>query len=73
LTLSAKFKIGARIHSSGRAPAWFNGFFGREAQRFVVVQDVVANLGETAIGFPRARWVKRLSPQDRNVRSQVAT
>jgi arylsulfatase A-like enzyme len=34
------------------APAWFNEFFGREAWRFVLVQDVVAQLGETAIDFP---------------------
>jgi hypothetical protein len=34
------------------APAWFNEFFGREAWRFVLVQDVVAKLGETAIDFP---------------------
>jgi arylsulfatase A-like enzyme len=34
------------------SPAWFNEFFGREAWRFVVVQDVVAKLGETAIEFP---------------------
>jgi hypothetical protein len=29
-----------------------NEFFGREAWRFVLVQDVVAQLGETAIDFP---------------------
>ena len=34
------------------APAWFNDFFGREGWRFVFVQDVVAQLGETAIDFP---------------------
>jgi arylsulfatase A-like enzyme len=34
------------------APAWFNEFFGREAWRFVFVQEVVAKLGETAIDFP---------------------
>jgi arylsulfatase A-like enzyme len=34
------------------APAWFNEFFGREAWRFVFVQQVVAQLGETAIDFP---------------------
>jgi arylsulfatase A-like enzyme len=34
------------------APAWFNEFFGREAWRFVLVQDVVAQLGETAINYP---------------------
>ncbi len=34
------------------APAWFNEFFGREAWRFVFVQQVVAKLGETAIDFP---------------------
>ncbi len=34
------------------APAWFNEFFGREAWRFVFVQDVVLQLGETAIEFP---------------------
>jgi arylsulfatase A-like enzyme len=34
------------------APAWFNEFFGREAWRFVLVQDVVAKLGETAINYP---------------------
>jgi len=34
------------------APAWFNEFFGREAWRFVLVQDVVMKLGETAIHFP---------------------
>ena len=34
------------------APAWFNEFFGREAWRFVLVQDVVAELGQTAIDFP---------------------
>jgi arylsulfatase len=34
------------------APAWFNEFFGREAWRFVFVQDVVQQLGETAIEFP---------------------
>ena len=71
MTPSAKFKIGARIHSSGRAPAGFNGFFSREAWRFVVVQNVVANLGETATDFPRD-LVKAPFLQDRNVRSQVA-
>jgi arylsulfatase A-like enzyme len=34
------------------APAWFNEFFGREAFRFVFVQQVVLELGETAINFP---------------------
>jgi arylsulfatase A-like enzyme len=34
------------------APAWFNEFFGREAWRFVFVQDVVLQLGETAINYP---------------------
>jgi len=34
------------------APAWFSEFFGREAWRFVLVQDVVAKLGETAINYP---------------------
>jgi len=34
------------------APAWFNEFFGREAFRFVFVQQVVGALGETAIEFP---------------------
>jgi arylsulfatase A-like enzyme len=34
------------------APAWFNEFFGREAWRFVLVQQVVLKLGETAIEFP---------------------
>jgi arylsulfatase A-like enzyme len=34
------------------APAWFNEFFGREAWRFVLVQDVVLKLGESAIEFP---------------------
>jgi arylsulfatase A-like enzyme len=34
------------------APAWFNEFFGREGWRFVFVQDVVLQLGETAIEFP---------------------
>jgi arylsulfatase A-like enzyme len=34
------------------SPAWFNEFFGREAWRFVLVQDVVAQLGETAINYP---------------------
>jgi arylsulfatase len=34
------------------APAFFNEFFGREAWRFVYVQQVVAQLGETAVEFP---------------------
>jgi arylsulfatase len=34
------------------SPAWFNEFFGREAWRFVFVQDVVLQLGETAVDFP---------------------
>ena len=34
------------------APAWFNEFFAREAWRFVFVQQVVTELGETAIEFP---------------------
>jgi len=34
------------------APAWFNEFFGREAFRFVFVQQVVGALGETAVEFP---------------------
>jgi hypothetical protein len=34
------------------APAWFNDFFGREAWRFVFVQQVVSKLGETAIDYP---------------------
>ena len=34
------------------APAWFNEFFGREAFRFVFVQQVVTDLGETAVEFP---------------------
>jgi arylsulfatase A-like enzyme len=34
------------------APAWFNDFFGREAWRFVFVQQVVSKLGETAIEYP---------------------
>jgi arylsulfatase len=34
------------------APAYFNEFFGREGWRFVLVQDVVAKLGETAIDYP---------------------
>jgi hypothetical protein len=34
------------------APAWFNEFFGREAWRFVFVQQVVVKLGETAIDYP---------------------
>ena len=33
-------------------PAWFNEFFGREAFRFVFVQQVVLQLGETAVEFP---------------------
>ncbi len=35
-----------------RCPAAANEFFGREGWRFVLVQDVVAKLGETAIDFP---------------------
>src|SRR5262245_52685109 len=34
------------------APAWFNEFFGREAWRFVFVQNVVSDLAKTAIEFP---------------------
>ena len=34
------------------APAYLNDFMGREAWRFVLVQDVVFKLGETAIEFP---------------------
>ena len=34
------------------SPAWFNEFFGREAWRFVFVQQVVTKLGETAIEYP---------------------
>ena len=34
------------------APAWFNEFFGREAWRFVFVQQVVSALGETAVDYP---------------------
>jgi arylsulfatase A-like enzyme len=34
------------------SPAWFNEFFGREAWRFVFVQQVVTELGETAVEFP---------------------
>jgi arylsulfatase len=34
------------------APAQFNDFLGREGWRFVLVQEVVAELGETAIEFP---------------------
>jgi len=34
------------------SPAWFNEFFGREAFRFVFVQQVVLQLGETAINYP---------------------
>ena len=34
------------------APAFSNEFFGREAWRFVLVQDVVAQLGQTAIDYP---------------------
>jgi arylsulfatase A-like enzyme len=34
------------------APAYFNEFFGREGWRFVFVQQVVLELGETAINFP---------------------
>jgi arylsulfatase len=34
------------------APAYFNEFFGREGWRFVLVQNVVLQLGETAIDFP---------------------
>jgi arylsulfatase A-like enzyme len=34
------------------APAYFNEFFGREGWRFVLVQNVVAMLGKTAIEFP---------------------
>jgi arylsulfatase A-like enzyme len=34
------------------APAFFNEFFGREGWRFVFVQKVVAELGETAIEYP---------------------
>jgi arylsulfatase len=34
------------------APAYLNDFMGREAWRFVLVQDVVLKLGETAIDFP---------------------
>ena len=34
------------------APAWFNEFFGREAWRFVFVQEVVLQLGETAVEYP---------------------
>jgi|SRR5271167_814603 len=34
------------------APAYFNEFFGREGWRFVFVQQVVFQLGETAIEFP---------------------
>jgi len=40
------------LNFSDGAPAWFNEFFGREAWRFVLVQDVVAKLGDTAIDFP---------------------
>jgi arylsulfatase A-like enzyme len=40
------------LNFSEGAPAWFNDFFGREAWRFVLVQEVVAKLGETAIEFP---------------------
>jgi arylsulfatase len=40
------------LNFSEGAPAWFNDFFGREAWRFVFVQEVVAKLGETAIEFP---------------------
>jgi arylsulfatase A-like enzyme len=34
------------------SPAWFNEFFGREAWRFVFVQQVVLELGETAVNYP---------------------
>jgi arylsulfatase A-like enzyme len=34
------------------APASFNEFFAREGWRFVFVQDVVMQLGETAINYP---------------------
>jgi arylsulfatase A-like enzyme len=40
------------LNNAEGAPAWFNEFFGREAWRFVLVQDFVAKLGETAIDFP---------------------
>jgi len=40
------------LNFSEGAPAWFNDFFAREAWRFVLVQEVVAKLGETAIEFP---------------------
>jgi arylsulfatase A-like enzyme len=34
------------------SPAFFNEFFGREAWRFVLVQQVVLDLAKTAIEFP---------------------
>jgi hypothetical protein len=40
------------LNSGQGAPAYFNEFFGREGWRFVFVQKVVAELGETAIEYP---------------------
>jgi arylsulfatase len=40
------------LNFAAGSPAWFNEFFGREAWRFVFVQQVVAKLGETAIEYP---------------------
>jgi arylsulfatase len=46
------FERTAIVNYSEGAPAYFNSFLGREAWRFVFVQQVVFQLGETAVEFP---------------------
>lgn len=46
------FERTAIVNYSEGAPAYFNNFPGREAWRFVFVQQVVFQLGETAVEFP---------------------
>jgi hypothetical protein len=41
-----------RASAQEKKPVRFNEFFGREGWRFVFVQDVVLQLGETAINYP---------------------
>jgi hypothetical protein len=50
-TWCSGLRRGQELFAQG-APAWFNEFFGREAWRFVFVQQVVAELGATAVEFP---------------------
>jgi arylsulfatase A-like enzyme len=46
------FERTAIVNYADGAPAYFNSFLGREAWRFVFVQQVVFQLGETAVEFP---------------------